>query len=209
MGLKDIVNKVKEELDVLKGESVKDRVFTNQNTYPDEASAIQAFERSKEKLFRVNAWSDMPGINCTFQVYKPDGTASQEEQVAKGDFIKIVLPGPVPENWVQVTDIREQENLAEFTVHPSPSPPGHSGSDTEIKHFFIKEASSTFQVERHGKTLAACEIGQNEGINNQGEEAGDRAAVNTLVAEGGWAGFQDLQWNNLTSYLVHLEESQT
>jgi hypothetical protein len=53
------------------------------------------------------------------------------------------------------------------------------------------------------KTLFAFEIGKNEGINNQGEDAGDRKLINTLIAEGGWAGFQELQWKKLTDYLVH------
>lgn len=32
--------------------------------------------------------------------------------------------------------------------------------------------------------------------------------MNTLVAEGGWAGVQGLQWDKLTRYLVHLEETK-
>ena len=209
MGLKDIVNKVKKEVEVLKGEEVKNKAYTQENTYPDEASAVAAFESAKQKLYRVNAWSDLPGLNSTFEVYKPTGVLAEGGTVALNDYIKIVLPGPVPENWVQVTDIREGKDEAEFTVHPSPSPPGHAGDATEIKHFFIKEASSTFGVARQGNQLKAFEIGKNEGINNQGEEAGDRSAINTLVAEGGWAGFQAIQWEKLTAYLVHLQESKT
>ncbi len=82
------------------------------------------------------------------------------------------------------------------------------GNATEIKHFFIKEASSTFRVERHGTLIKALEIGKNEGINNQGPEAGDRTVINTLIAEGGWALFQEMQWDKLTRYLVHLEEAK-
>jgi hypothetical protein len=208
MGLKDIVNKVKKEVEVLKGEEVKNKVYSQENTCPDEASAIQAFESAKQKLYRVNAWSGLPGINSTFEVYKPSGVLAEGGTVALNDFIKIILPGPVPENWVQVTDIREGKDEAEFTVHPSPAPPGQGKDATEIKHFFIQEASSTFRVERQGKQLKAFEIGKNEGINNQGEAAGNRAAVNTLVAEGGWAGFQAIQWEKLTAYLVHLQESK-
>ena len=125
-----------------------------------------------------------------------------------GYYIRIDLPGPTPENWVQVTELRQDENMAEFVVHPSRKPEPAQGEQGEIKHFFAKEASSTFRVERNGATLTGYEIGRNEAINNQGEEAGDRAVANTLIAEGGWAGVQALQWNKLTAYLVHKEEAE-
>jgi hypothetical protein len=103
-----------------------------------------------------------------------------------------------------VVDIRVEENLANFTVSPSEDPQKrHAAGEQEIEHFFIKEATSTFQVELHGNRLIALEIGKNEGINNQGEEAGSRGILNTLIAEGGWAFFQKVQWEKLTSYLVH------
>ena len=48
------------------------------------------------------------------------------------------------------------------------------------------------------------EIGVNEAINNQDAEAGSKGLINTIVSEGGWAGFQKYQWKNLTDYLVGL-----
>jgi hypothetical protein len=73
-----------------------------------------------------------------------------------------------------------------------------------VAHFFGGEATSTFRVELQGNTLVASEIGRDERINNQGNEAGGRAVVNTLIAEGGWALFQQMQWKKLTDYLAHL-----
>jgi hypothetical protein len=204
MGLKDIVNKVKEEIGVLRGEEVKDKEYGNENSYPDEEQARQAFELSKNKLFSVDRWTDLPGINSTFQLFDASGNKAGARKPQIGDFIKIILPGPAPENWVKVTDIREEDNLAEFVVRPSPAP--HTDNAREVKHFFGKEASSAFRVERQGNVLKALEIGRNERINNQGPEAGNRAVVNTVVAEGGWAGFQALQWDKVTRFLVHLEE---
>lgn len=208
MGLKDIINKVKQEADVLKGDAAKDKLYGNDNTYPNTAAARDAFEQAKEKLFDVNRWSDLPGINSTFVLYDATGNQINKAVDAPGYYIKIKLPGPTPENWVQVTDMRTEENLAEFTVHPSENPQPTSEAGNVTEHFFTKEASSTFRVELNGNTLAAYEIGKNEAINNQGEEAGNRAVANTLIAEGGWAGFQGLQWNKLTAYLVHKGEAQ-
>ncbi|WP_170866238.1 hypothetical protein [Pontibacter flavimaris] len=36
----------------------------------------------------------------------------------------------------------------------------------------------------------------------------NRAVLNTFVAEGSWELFQQLQWDKLTRYLVHLEEKK-
>jgi hypothetical protein len=107
----------------------------------------------------------------------------------------------MPDNWVVVTDVKEGENFAEFTVQPSYDPTKQR-SEGVTDHFFQKDARSTFRVERKGNILIAEEIGLNEAINNEGEEAGSRKVVNTVIASGGWAGFQRYQWEVLTNYIV-------
>lgn len=207
MGIKDIVNKIKKEVEVIKGEETKDKVYSNANTFTDEATAKQEFERSKAKLFDVNAWTKLSGINSTFKLYDLRGKRSNAKHIETGYFIKIVLPASTMDNWVQVSAMQDTDTLAEFIVHPSEKPKQLADNNEEVKHFFIKEASSTFRVTREGNTITGYEIGKNEGINNQDEEAGNSALLNTLVAEGGWALFQELQWDKLTKYLVHLEEA--
>ncbi|WP_162343587.1 hypothetical protein [Cyclobacterium salsum] len=49
---------------------------------------------------------------------------------------------------------------------------------------------------------------KNEFVNNEGDQAAGRDWINTLMAGGGWLGFQKLQWKNLTEYLVHLTEKE-
>ncbi|PIQ22470.1 MAG: hypothetical protein COW65_02990 [Cytophagales bacterium CG18_big_fil_WC_8_21_14_2_50_42_9] len=207
MALKDIVNKVKKEIDVLQKSDAKDKHFVQENQYPDVASAQEAFKAAKQKLFDVNKWSDLPGISSTFERHNPDGQKAETPAPQVGDFIRIKLPGIPVDNWVQVTDIQTEETAAQFTVKPSPEPNPAPDSAQEVKHFFGKEASSTFRVELAGTTLRAEEIGHDEMPNNQEEEAGARAILNTLVAAGGWAGFQKLQWDKLTTYLVHKIET--
>jgi hypothetical protein len=207
MGIKKIVDKVKEEVKVLKGEESKDKVYHNEQDYPDVASAREAFEESKKKLFNVNLWSNLEGINSTFELHDERGRKTTAEVPKIGDYVKVTLPGAEVENWVQVNDIKTTPDMAEFTVQPSskPNPPDDEEEVTE--HFFTSEATSTFRVEVQGTKLIGSEIGKNEFINNQGEESGDRSVLNTLIAQGGWAGFQELQWDKLTSYLVHQEEA--
>ncbi len=192
---------------MLQGEETKDKVYQNENSYPTEQEARTAFERSKQKLFNVNDWTKLSGVNSTFELYDSRGrTTALKPEV--GYYLKIILPASTIENWVKIADLREEDNLAEFVVHPSEKPKELGEGEAEVEHFFIKEASSTFRVTRQGNTIHGYEIGKNEGINNQGEDAGDRAVLNTFVAEGGWAIFQELQWDKLTRYLVHLEEAQ-
>ncbi|AKQ45050.1 hypothetical protein TH63_04435 [Rufibacter radiotolerans] len=209
MGISDILQKIKKEWEVLKGQDSKDKLFMNEHTYPDEATAQREFARARQKLFDVNAWSHLPGITSTFQLFNSAGTKSQAQQPAVGDFIEIILPGTPVENWVTVTGVLDEEDVAQFVVKPSQSPEGQADpQDSEVKHFFSPEASSTFRVLRDGNTLMGFEIGKDEVINNSGPEAGGRAVLNTLISEGGWAGFQDLQWDKITKYFVHLEETK-
>ena len=208
MSLKDILNKIKKEAKVLQGEETKDKVYQNENSFPTEQEAIEAFELSKRKLFNVNNWTNLTGISSTFALYDDRGRRTTTLKPEVGYYLKIVLPASTMDNWVRITNVREEENLAEFVVHPSEQPQELGEGEAEVEHFFIKEASSTFRVTREGNTIHGYEIGRNEGINNQGEEAGDRAVVNTFIAEGGWAIFQEMQWNKLTRYLVHLEEAE-
>lgn len=212
MSIKDIFNKAKEEIKkevkVLQGEETKNKTHSREHEYPTEEAAIKEFEESKRKLFDINLWSHLEGINSTFELYDQRGRRTDSIHPEVGYFIKIILPASKIENWVKITDIHVEENLAEFTVHPSEKPEERNDEEKVIEHFFIKEASSTFRVERRGKTLIGYEIGLNEGINNQGEEAGDRALLNTLTAEGGWAGVQALQWNKLVYYFVYPKEAE-
>lgn len=200
------MGEIQKEIDVLKGEETKDKHYSSENEYSDHEEARQAFRQAVTKLMNVNQWSELPGLTSTFQLYDRNGAEKHTERPEVKDYMKIILPGPVPENWVVVTDIREAEDLAEFTVSPSSNPTAVGEDRKEIKHFFVAEATSTFRVRLQGITLVAEEIGKNEGINNQGKEAADRELINTLIAEGGWAGFQKFQWEKLTDYLVHKVE---
>jgi hypothetical protein len=206
MGIKDVFNKIKKEKKILEGEESRNTSYSSQQDFPDRATALQEFERSKQKLFDVNKWSDMPGLTSRFVLYNARGQQKTDNKPALGDFLLIDLPGPTPENWVKVTDIKVEEELAEFTVSPSPDPRSTGEERKEVEHFFADQATSTFRVHLKGKSIFAHEIGRNEEINNEGKEAGNREVINTLIAEGGWAGFQALQWEKLTDYLVHNTE---
>ena len=202
MDLKSLGNKIEHEVEVVKGDASKDVTYASQNTFADEATATEAFARSVDKLLNVNGWSGLSSLTADFSLHDEAGRPKPAGPVKLGDYIRIDLPGPMPENWVRVVDHSAQGNLVDFTVQPS-SDPGKKES-LETVHFFTHDARSTFRVERTGTTLTASEIGTDEVINNQQPEAGDRAIINTAIAEGGWLFYQKLQWKLLTDYLVHL-----
>ena len=206
MGVTDLFEKIKKELKAVLGEESKDKFFQHENTFPDEATAKQAFEEARQKLFNVEDWSHMAGITSTFELYDAQGQRDPQKKPDLGDYMKIILPATTIENWVKVIEVVEEPDMAKFVVQPSQNPLTPLEEPGKTEHFFTHEATSTFLVARQGNTILACEVGRNEIANNRGEEAGDRPILNTLISTGGWAGFQALQWGNLTKYLVHLKD---
>ncbi len=202
MNLKALSDKVGHEVKAVQGEASKDVQFVSQNTFADEAVTNEAYARSVEKLLHVNGWSTLSSLTADFSLYDQTGQPKPDGKVEVGDYIRIDLPGPMPENWVQVVDSSVQNDQVDFTVRPSSDP--RQKDAVETVHFFTQEARSIFRVERAGTTITASEIGRDEVINNQQPEAGDRAIINTAIAEGGWLFYQKLQWKLLTDYLVHL-----
>ena len=201
MSIKDWIQKAKKEVKALQGEGVKDKLYSSEKEYPTAAEASKEFEKATEKLFLVNEWSRLPGISSEFTLYNSRGEKKSGKEELN-DYIKILLPGFDADNWVIVTEINEEEEMKEFVVSPSQDPTHYDKNIEKVEHFFVDEATSTFRIELHGNKLYAAEIGQNEGVNNEGMEAGKRKLINTLIAEGGWAGVQKMQWKKLTDYLV-------
>ncbi|EMR03530.1 hypothetical protein [Cesiribacter andamanensis] len=203
MSISSFIKNIRTEVNVIRGKETKDKYFSSRRRYRDRQTAEWAYALSRDKLFAVNDWSKLPGVSSSFRVYDGQGNIKAKGMPELGDFIFINLPGPSPEAWVEVIDLVDEDYWAEFTVSPSHDPRERGEKEEEIEHFFADEATSTFRVALSGTTLTASETGQEEGVNNQGKEAGGKELVNTLVAVGGWIAFQEIQWRKLTDYLVH------
>ncbi|KAA9333539.1 hypothetical protein [Adhaeribacter soli] len=202
MGLDELFDKLKHEAKALVGEESKNKLFKAEREFETAEETKKHFPAAKERLYAINKWTEESGIKATFELYN-EQLKPVPANPKVGYFMKIILPGVAIENWVEVTSLKEEENLTEFTVHPCSNP---TNDDDKTQHFFVKETSSTFRVELKENKIWAAEIGKNETINNQ-EEAGYRSAVNTLIAEGGWAGVQKLLWQNLADYWCGLKEA--
>jgi hypothetical protein len=202
MGENNFFDKLKKEAKLLIGEAAKNKNFYSQKEYPDIIDAAAAFEVTKKKLLDINKWSELPGFTSEFQIF--DKARKPKEKPDEGDFIRIILPGPLPENWVRIIAIKDEGDLVFLSVRPDKNP--CERDKEEIDHFFSPESTNNFAIELDENKVNAYVLGRKESINNRGEKAGDRAIINTIIAEGGWAFFQDIQWQTLTDYLVnHLE----
>jgi hypothetical protein len=195
------IDSIQHGVDLLKGEETIDKTYCSQQSYQDPETALQAFARSKEKVFDVNHWSGLSRITADFFLYDQARNPKPTGRPAVGDFIKVQLPGPTPENWVSVIQVLDEEKQAGFTARPCADPREQKG---QTEHFFTDASTSTFRVNVVGTTVFACQIGENESINNQNTEAGDRAVINTVIAGAGWVFYQRIQWKTLTDYLVNL-----
>lgn len=200
-----IKEKAKDVKQVFEGDKSVNRTYTSYNTFLDDKEAIEAFELAKARMYKVNAWGKIPGPeNADFILFDENGIQSDKLKPKVDYYIKTILPGGLPENWVRIIDVQEDPDSASFTVRPSKNPTEEAQHPAETVHFFKSSATSTFKLEREGNRLKAMEMGINESINNQGPEAGDRKMINTMVAEAGWALIQEKQWKNVTDYIVGL-----
>ncbi|MFC5271538.1 hypothetical protein [Adhaeribacter terreus] len=195
MEIKKLFDKLKHEAKALTGEASKDRLFHSEAEFPDGEAAKAIFPEARKRLFGINNWPENTPVTTPFELYNTSGHKTDSEPQI-GYFIKITLPGVPIENWVEITELQDKPDLATFTVHPCPNP---FNNEPETQHFFVQETSSTFKVQRQENLISASETGRNEFINNQ-EEAGNRAALNTIIAEGGWTVFQKILWQNLADY---------
>ncbi|GAB3273035.1 hypothetical protein GCM10027347_45110 [Larkinella harenae] len=199
MKVTQIVDAVLDGLESLKGENPENKIYCSQHAHPDNATASERFARAKEKLFAVESWSSISNLTARFLLHDSNGKPKPAGRPAVGDYIKIILPGPTPKNWVNVVRVIDEERKAEFTARPCADP---NGKSEQTAHFFSASSTSTFRVELRETTVIASQIGQNEQINNQQPQAGDRAVVNTVIAGTGRLFYQRIQWQTLTDYLV-------
>lgn len=201
-----LYHRTKEEFEVLKGKKSKDRIYYTRKQFESKEEAETVFKAAISRLFDVNNWSNINIATSKFQLFTSNAHPTSETKPQKDYYIKVNLPGPTPDNWVIVIDVKKNEDTAEFTVSPCPNPTTEKQSDLITEHFFKSEATSTFRVSLRDHIVSAYEIGRNESINNRQPEAGKRSAINTAHSEVGWAGFQTHQWQNLTDYFIYGEK---
>lgn len=184
--------------------------------FPDEKSASAAFDAQKARLADVNNWTGLSGAeNASFSLVGPDGKPAEGRSAQVGDFVKIRLPGSPTADWVQIESIQNGQNEFSIRVRPSHDPTKQPLTPDVVAHFFSREATNTFSVEKRGNDVQVRVLGHNESANVGATSGGLlNAARNRAVAEGAWGiqrpipgttttvnGMQQHQWNRFTENL--------
>jgi hypothetical protein len=191
---------------VIKGEEGVNSYHYHIQEYDSEESAKANFEKQKEVFLNVDNWTALSEIeNLAFTHYDKEGNRVRRK-AKEGDFVMLDLPGPVPKFWVNVESIDNQPDQVTIIIRPSYDPTERPLKKEVTAHFFDRQTINILNFEREGKRLIAEVKGVSAAINNDAEEAGETAIINTTVALGGWAGLQKRQWESFTKNLVELSD---
>jgi hypothetical protein len=195
-------SKVSEKGKAIKGEDGVNSYFYHIKEYEDEEEAGEIFYQQKEKLLNVENWTKLSDIeNLAFHSY--DGNGSNINRKTKiGDFVKVDLPGPMPDYWVRVENITNEPDKVEVVLRPTYDPTKRPLEKEVTAHFFDRDTLNIITFEKDGKKLSAEVRGISAVVNNQGTEAGEHEIINTTVAVGGWLGLQKRQWESFTKNLA-------
>lgn len=178
--------------------------------------AEEAFERGVRRLLDVNHWSRLSGLDqARFVLYDATGRRAYRMHAEPGDFVAIALPvaGIMRTDWVRIEAARVTPTSATLVLRPSHDPTRRPTMPAVTAHFFTREATNRFRLERRGPWLIARVEGRDESA-NVGEECGGTqlALINRVLAEGGWgllptASPQARQWERFTRRLIGLRGS--
>jgi hypothetical protein len=173
-------------------------------TAADVADAIIVFERAVQRLKHPACWHTIAGVlSAAFLLVDHTGHELHRPG-SEDDLIRIDVPGPGPAtgdgyDWVRITRMEEktdkQTDQKRFAMRleSCPAPGNRTG---ESAHFFKTGASSTFMVERTGKTVTASYHGRNEVSNTDTVSVVDNLR-NAVIGIAALVGVSELQWKAL------------
>jgi hypothetical protein len=179
--------------------------FDEHQTYASEAEALHAYQTARTRLLHPQRWEELTHhLGAHFEPFSADHKAISGP-VALGNFLKIVLPipGDPYHDWVVIETLEEQQTIGEeqligMRVRPTEDLEQASHSTA---HFFGKEATSTWVLHQHRKTVSAYYYGRGE-VRNEEAESFWKKLRDTVVAWAGVAGFSNLQWKGLLAALL-------
>jgi hypothetical protein len=168
--------------------------------------AEKIFEKARKNLLNINEWHLIAGkLSARFYLTDPYGKNVQRLPL-HGDFIKIHLPSSAEDkfDWVRIESIEDKkisENLQVISMLVRPSDPPRQKEETE--HFFSKDATSSFIVERKGNVVTAYVRGRNELPNTDEPESILKKIRNAAIALAAMAGLNTPQWKGLAKGIIN------
>ncbi|CAN5467297.1 hypothetical protein BH23BAC1_BH23BAC1_23130 [soil metagenome] len=202
------VSKLAQKGKAIKGEEGVNSCFNHIKKFDNEETAIKIFNQQKEKFLDIDYWTSLSDIeNMAFLHY--DGKGEKVRRKIKvNDFVKVELPGPLPDYWVKIEIIKESPEKVEITVRPTYDPTKRPLEKEVTAHFFDRDTLNILIFEREREKLKAEVRGISAVVNNEGTQAGDHEVLNTTVAVGGWFGMQKRQWESFTKNLAEPQKKE-
>lgn len=155
------------------------------------------YAKQRAALLDVNNWGESGMMSADFQLVDARGNEVNNRPPREGDFIRLALPGVPGNDYVQIEDIVDNEDMTSITVRPSRDP---SSSSTATDHFFTSDATNTFTLRRststNGEPLSVMQVnGRNEVPNS-----GVRNWAVTTGAE--YTPMQSWQWEGMLDHVL-------
>jgi hypothetical protein len=209
-------NFVQHEVSTLGREKVTSSAATS-HTYASEADARAAFATKAKTFADVGNWTALSGReNAKFDLFDESGKAVHGRAAAVRDFVRVQLPGQKQFDWVRVEDVSIGADRVGICVRPTFDPTKSPRTPDVVAHFFTRETTNNFFLERSGTTLTARVEGRQESANVAEHSGGIANAVrNRAACEGAWGirrtipgthtevnGLQQHQWNRFTENLT-------
>ena len=169
-----------------------------------EKEGLALYEKARKNFLDINSWKQLAGkLSADFNLTDPFGKLVQRLPL-QGDYIRIHLPASAADkfDWVRIESIEEQKlhsNLNFIQMRVRPSDPPKEKEETE--HFFSKEATSSFILERTGRKVKASVRGRNELPNVNTEGLIDKIR-NIFIGLGAMFGLNYPQWKGLVKGIL-------
>lgn len=179
-----------------------------ERTFSDESEAKIRFGELREKLFRVERWNADSGLS-SFELYGESGERSLREPARTGDFIKITLAGSGKSDWVKIINIDRANDEIILTVQPSYNPIEETTDNSVTSHFFTRESTNNFCLQRTGAIINFYVIGLDEKPNTEDTNNIIEAARNLATANvGHYLGIQKGEWTTFCKNFLEIESEK-
>jgi hypothetical protein len=165
--------------------------------------ARHCYMRAIKRMQNPGIWHELAGwVSASFILIDVEADVINR-LASEGDYIRIDIPGPGTTegggyDWVKIEKMEEYIDSSEhewtgMKVRPCGNP-GFPGPGTA--HFFTREATSTFIIQRDGHKVTAFYHGRNEVPNTSTRKWTDKVR-NSFVAAGAVVGLSEAQWSAL------------
>lgn len=170
-----------------------------------EADAEKCFAALREKLFRIEKWNAHSGLT-SYELFDEAGNTAAGARAKIGDFIKITLAGSGKSDWVKIIEIDDASDEIIITVQPSHNPTENQPDTSVISHFFNRESTNNFCLQRSGETVNFCVVGLDEKTNTQNTNNILETARNAATANiGHYLGIQKSEWMLFCTNFLEIE----